>query len=95
MFTNNKRSSFFQLYTHQTYREVQNKKKLNSKLKVLSNTIFRISRFRTTDIHRRTERLGIKIVFPNQLTCTMFAGIILFFFSYLYKFTMKMKSVSE
>ena len=41
--------------------------------------MFRISRFRTTDIHRRTDRLGqklgIKIVFPDQLA--MFAGILL------------------
>ena len=41
--------------------------------------MFRILLLRTTDIHRRTERLvqllGIKIVFPNQLT--MFPGILL------------------
>ena len=41
--------------------------------------MFRISQFRTTDIHRRSARLGqclgIKIVFPNQLT--MCAGIFL------------------
>ena len=49
---------FFQSYTHQTYKEIQNKKHVNSKLKVLSNTMFRISRFRTTDIHHRTDRLG-------------------------------------
>ena len=41
--------------------------------------MFGISQFRTTDIHRRPERLGqylgIKIDFPNQVT--MFAGILL------------------
>ena len=54
--------------------------------------MFRISRFWTTDIHRRTDRLsqklGIKIVFPNQLT--MFAGILL-----KHKLTMKMQTVSK
>ena len=45
--------------------------------------MFRISQFLTTDIHRRTARLGqclgIKFVFfSNQLT--MFAGILLIFF---------------
>ena len=47
-------------------------KHVNSKPKVLSNTMFRIY------IHRRTDRLGqylgIKIVFPIQLT--MFAGVL-------------------
>ena len=41
--------------------------------------MFRISRFRTTDIHRSTERLGqllgIKIVFPSKLT--MFDNILI------------------
>ena len=40
--------------------------------------MFRISRFRTTDIHRTErlgQRLGIKIIFRNKLT--MFAGILL------------------
>ena len=57
--------------------EIQNRKHVNSKQKVLSNTMFSISRFQTTDIYRRTDRLelGIKIVLPNQLT--MFAGILL------------------
>ena len=40
--------------------------------------MFRISRCRTMDIHRRLDRLsqqlGIKNIFPYQLT--MFAGII-------------------
>ena len=49
---------FFQSYKHQIYKEIQNKKPVNSKPKVLNNTMFRISRFRTADIHRRTERLG-------------------------------------
>ena len=47
-----------QSHTRQTYNEMQNKKHVNSKPKEQSNTMFRISRFRTTDIHRRTERLG-------------------------------------
>ena len=57
--------------------EIQNRKHVNSKQKVLSNTMFRISQFQTTDIHHRTDRLelSIKIVLPNQLT--MFAGILL------------------
>ena len=33
-------------------------KHVNSKPKVLSNTMFYISRFRTRDIHRRTDRLS-------------------------------------
>ena len=49
---------FFQLYKHQTYKEIQNKNHVNSKPKVLNNKLFRISRFRTTDIYRRTFRLG-------------------------------------
>ena len=56
--------------------------------------MFRILRFWTTDIHRRTEqRLGIKIVFPNRLT--MFAGILLKTFYYLYRLTIKMETVSK
>ena len=51
-------SSCFQSYTHQTYKEIQNKKHVNGKAKVPSNTMFRISLFRTTDIHRNTERLA-------------------------------------
>ena len=43
------------LYTHQTYKEIQNKKHVNSKPKVLSNTMFHIPGFWTTDIHCRTE----------------------------------------
>ena len=31
---------------------------LKKNMSVLSNTMFRFSRFRTTDIHRRTHRLG-------------------------------------
>ena len=48
---------------------------------VLSNTIFRISLFRTTDSHRTytqsdsLKNKASKVVFPNQLT--MFAGILL------------------
>ena len=49
---------FFQSYTYQTYEEIRDKKHDLSKPKVLSNTMFRISRFRTTDIPRSTERLG-------------------------------------
>ena len=45
---------FFQSYTPQKTCQ-QN---VNIKQKVLSYTIFRISLFRTTDIHRRTERLA-------------------------------------
>ena len=48
----------FQSYTHQTYKEILNKKHVISNPKVLSNTVFRIPRFRTTDNHRRTDRLG-------------------------------------
>ena len=48
----------FQSYTHQTYKEFQNKKHVNSKLKVLSNTMFLISGFWTMDIHRRADQLG-------------------------------------
>ena len=59
--------------------------------------MFRISRFRTTDIHHRTERLGqllgIKIVFPNKLT--MIVGIHLKTFFYQYRLTLKMKTVSK
>ena len=75
------------------------KNNVNSKPKLLStcNTMFRISRFRTTDIYCRTERLGqrlsIKIVFPNKLT--MFTGILLKRFCYRYRLTMKMKTVSK
>ena len=36
---------FFQSYTHQTYKEIQNKKHVNSKPKVLRNIVF------TTHIH--------------------------------------------
>ena len=59
---------FFQSYIHQTYKEFPNKKHVNSKPKVLSNTMFHIGMFRTTDINCRTERLGIKIVLPNKLS---------------------------
>ena len=48
----------FQSYTHHTYKGIQNKKHVNSKSKLLSNTMFHISRLRVTDIHRRTVRLG-------------------------------------
>ena len=57
--------------------------------------MFRISQFRTTDIHRRPlgQCLRIKIVFPNQLTmCAgillMCPGILLKTFLNLYKVTM-------
>ena len=56
VYTNKQHSSFFQPFTNQTYKEIQNK--INSKPKVLSNTMIRISRIRTTDIHRKSERLG-------------------------------------
>ena len=58
MYTNKKYSSFYQPYTLQTYKEIQNKKPVNSKPKLLSNTMFRISLFQTTDVHRRTERIS-------------------------------------
>ena len=48
VFTNNQYSRFFFNYTHIKLK----KKHVNSKPKVLSNTIFGISRFLTTDIHR-------------------------------------------
>ena len=54
--TNNQYSSF-SIHTHQTYKEIQSKKHVYSKPKLLTNTLFRISRFRTTDIHPRTDRL--------------------------------------
>ena len=38
---------------HTSYKEVQNKKHVNSKPKVLCDTMFRISQFWTTDIYRR------------------------------------------
>ena len=58
VYTNNQYSRFFQSYTRQTCKETQNKKHVNIKPKVLSNTMFRISRFLTTDIHRKTDRLS-------------------------------------
>ena len=49
----------FESHTYQTYKEIQNKKHVNSKPKVLSNTMFRIT---VSDygylINRRTYRLG-------------------------------------
>ena len=57
MHTNKQYNSFFQSYTHQTYKEIQNKKHVNCKPKVQSNTMFRISKFQTTDIHPKTEWL--------------------------------------
>ena len=45
MYTNKQYSSFFKLYTHQTYKEIQNKKHVNSKPKELSNIMFRTSLF--------------------------------------------------
>ena len=61
VYTNKQYSRFFfQSYTHQTCKEIKNKKHVNIKPKVLSNSMFRIylTRFRTTDIHRRPERLS-------------------------------------
>ena len=79
VYTNNQYSSFSNHTQIKLIKKFKTKKHVNSKLKVMSNTISRISRFRTADIYRRTDRLGqlldIKIVFPNQLT--MFAGILL------------------
>ena len=50
---------FIQSYTHQTYKKkIQNKKHVNIKPKVLSNTMFPISGLQNMDIHHRTERLG-------------------------------------
>ena len=51
-------------------------KNVNSKPKVLSTTMFRISRFRTTYIHivEKTDSVN-SCTFPNQLT--MFSGILL------------------
>ena len=46
------------VYTNNHFKEIKNKKHVNSKPKVLSNTMLRISRFRSTDIHRRTDGLG-------------------------------------
>ena len=83
MYTNEQYSSFFQSYTHQTYKEILNKKHVNSKQKVLSNTMFCIPLFRTMDIHRRTRAMiRHQNCFPNQLT--MVAGILLETFLYLY-----------
>ena len=53
LYTNNQYSSFSH-HTHIKYKETQNKKHVNSKPKVLSNTMCRISGFRTKDIHRGT-----------------------------------------
>ena len=71
--TNNRCSSFSN-HTHIKLIKKSKTKKphVNSKPKVLSNTMFRIYIHRTTD--RLGQKLGIKIVFPNQFT--MFAGIL-------------------
>ena len=45
MHRNKQYSSFFQSFTHQTYKEIINKKHVNSKPKVLSNTMFSIKIF--------------------------------------------------
>ena len=58
----------FSNHTHIKHTEFKNKKHVNSKPKVLSNTMFRISRFRTTDIHRRIERLGHNLI---KLQCLL------------------------
>ena len=50
---------FFPNHTHQTYKEIQIKKHVNSKPKVPSNTVFHISRFWTMDIHSKRERLSL------------------------------------
>ena len=56
MFTNKQHSSFFfQSYTHQTYKEIQSRNHVHSKPKV-HQVIFRVSEYRTKDIHR-TEQL--------------------------------------
>lgn len=50
---------FFPNHTHQTYKEIQIKKHVNSKPKVPSNTVFHISRFWTMDIHSKRVRLSL------------------------------------
>ena len=86
------------VFSNHTHTKLPKQKHVISKRKYWqSNTTFRISKFRTTDIYHRTEwlaqRLGIKIVFPNKLT--MFTGILLKTFWYLYRLMMKMKTVSK
>ena len=57
MFTNKQYSSFlFQSYTHQTYKEIQSRNHVHSKPKV-HQVIFGVSKYRTKDIHCRTEQL--------------------------------------
>ena len=48
---------FFQSYTHQTYKEIQSRNHVHSKPKV-HQVIFGVSKYRTKDIHCRTEQLS-------------------------------------
>ena len=87
--------------THQTNKKIQNKKHVNSTPKVLSNTMFHISWFRTTDIHcssNRVTQLMIRhqnCVFLINLQLYIVSDILLKPFSYLNKLIMKMKTVSK
>lgn len=64
MYKDEQYSSIFQSHSHQTYKEIQKKSLTES---TVSNTMFRIS-FRTTDIHRRIERLGHNLI---KLQCLL------------------------
>ena len=70
---------FFQSFTHQTYKEIQSKKYINSKPKVLSNSnisYLAVLDYGHSSLNRPTRSIiRHKIVFPDQLT--MFAGILL------------------
>ena len=54
---NNTVGFFFQSYTHRTYKEIQSRNHVHSKPKV-HQVIFRVSQYRTKDIHCRTEQLS-------------------------------------
>lgn len=58
MYTNTQYICFFQSYTHQIKKEIRNKKYVNSKMKVLSNTMFHIPLFRTIRYMVYDIRLG-------------------------------------
>ena len=53
-----KNTVVFSDHTHTKLVKNSKQKHVNIKPKVLSNTMLSFSRFRTTDTHRKTERLG-------------------------------------
>ena len=71
MYTNKQYICFFQSYMHQIKKEIRNKKYVNSKMKVLSNTMFRISLTFIVEQSDLLNKKASKLFFLINLQCLL------------------------